>query len=293
MKDHNASWTQLWRHKVRWSCLILFLGCALVLAFGSQKVQASDHDDGETNIKARNLNLTDLFVFREDWHSGNAADQGHLVFVMNTNPRSLPRQPYYFNQHARYNFHVTRVNNVNDAQSGREDLRLEFSFGAPDSNGQQAITFNLHQVVDGVPFATLAGVPAGVSRTTPARPFLEGNDPVTNQFDFNGSTVSVFAGLREDPFYFDVTAFFKVRASLAGRTDGLGPIASPTLTNLGLNPGGFAADAGTAVDFAQGYNVNAIVARVPIALLQSDTGSETVFDVWETITIPKTIADFQ
>jgi len=55
-------------------------------------VVASDHDDGETNIKSRNTNLTDLYVFREDWETNSNADQGNLIFAMNTNPRSLPRQ---------------------------------------------------------------------------------------------------------------------------------------------------------------------------------------------------------
>ena len=64
-------------------------------AIGWVGVRASDHDDGETDKKSRSLNLTDLYVFREnDQDSGAAA--GNLVFIMGTNPRSVARQQYYF-----------------------------------------------------------------------------------------------------------------------------------------------------------------------------------------------------
>ncbi|MBI3924182.1 MAG: DUF4331 family protein [Armatimonadetes bacterium] len=260
-----------------------------------RQVDASDHDDGETNIKSRNLSLTDLYVFREDWQTGNAADNDNLILVMNTNPRSLPRQPYYFNPNALYNFSVSVVNNVNDAVNGREDLRFELAFGQPNAQGQQTINLNVHQVANGVPISTTTGVPAGgTALTTPARPLLNGvTPPVLNTFAVSGTNIDVFAGLREDPFFFDVEAFFKVRATLGPRTDSITPTTSPTLTNFGLNPGGFAGSAATSVDFAQGYNVNAIVVRVPIAFLRPLGGAQTTFDFWETITLPSNIAQFQ
>jgi hypothetical protein len=82
----------------------------------------------------------------------------------------------------------------------------------------------------------------------------------------------VFAGLREDPFFFDVEQFFRVRAGAAG----IGPA-------VGFKP------ANQAIDFAKGYNVNAIVARIPKSLLRG-TSNTDVFDVWETISVrdPKT-----
>ena len=50
-------------------------------------------------------------------------------------------------------------------------------------------------------------------------PITAGGTPIINQVKINGSTVGIFAGLREDPFFFDVDQFFRVRAGLAG----LGP----------------------------------------------------------------------
>lgn len=251
-----------------------------IVGLRSDRVKASDHDDGETNIKSRNASLTDLFVFREDWYTGVANDANNLIFIMGTNPRSLPRQHYYFNTNALYNFHVTRNANNNDAVSGREDLRFEFSFGAPDANNQQAIRFNVHNIANGVPTNTTLGV-ATNPVTTAARPLLAGtNTPVVNTFNVNGTNIDVFAGLREDPFFFDVEAYFRLRASLRGSN-------SPT----DVDPIGFAPNTAQSVDFAQGYNINAIVMRVPIAFLQAN--GETSFDAWETITMPGNITVYQ
>ncbi len=80
-----------------------------------------------------------------------------------------------------------------------------------------------------------------------------------------GSTLTVFAGLREDPFFFDVEQYFRVRAGLLG----LGP-------KVGFRKPG--------LDFAAGYGVNSIVVRVPRSFLQGKT-TVTTFDVWETISV--------
>jgi len=41
-------------------------------------------------------------------------------------------------------------------------------------------------------------------------------------------------------------------------------------------------NAASANDFAAGYNVNALVLRVPLTLL----GGTGIFDVWETVSLP-------
>ncbi len=264
-------------------------------------VKASDHDDGETRIKARNLNLTDLYVFREDWqtqaqsavaHAG--ADTGRMVFIMNTNPRSLPRQQYFFNTNAVYTFWVSRVANRDLTPTAVPDMAFDFNFGAPDTTtGAQSITLNLRRFVNGVQTGTVETLPAG---STVAPPLLSSVLPATQQ---NGTAVNaagnneirVFAGLREDPFFFDVDAFFRTRGVL-----GIGPAYAPVpvgnrsglIGNLG-NPVSTTANA---IDFAKGYNVNAIVMRVPIALL-SDGTNNRVFDVWETISVPESFAALQ
>lgn len=259
---------------------VLVMGLAVGIAGSFSQVRASDHDDGETGIKSRNLSLTDLYVFREDWHTGNAADAQNLIFVMGTNPRSLARQQYFFNTNASYNFHIGRQPNRNATVTGQEDLRMSFTFGAPDATSSQAISLTLSG--QGISNTTVSA-----GRTTPAPILLSNqtansaNTPVLNQATLNNRTVTVFAGLRQDPFFFDVLSYFRTRALVGGN------VTTPSV----LNPPGFG-NVSTSQDFAKGYNINAIVVRVPIALLQGPA-AETVFDVWETISLPSNIAQFQ
>jgi hypothetical protein len=222
-------------------------------------VTASDHDDGEADTKARALNLTDLYVFREKDQNPSVTDDS-LVFIMNTNPRSVARQQYAFSSNARYEFKVTRVRNKDDMATGKTDALLRFEFAAPDAKGQQAMT--------------ITGIRDGAQRTvrtnTEGQPIMTtplGAAPKLNQVavDSAGGGITVYAGLREDPFFFDVEQFFRVRAGLAG----LGP-------SVGFRSPG--------VDFTAGYNVNTVAVRVPMGWLASASDA-TTFDVWETISI--------
>ncbi|MBW4493880.1 MAG: DUF4331 domain-containing protein [Oscillatoria princeps RMCB-10] len=231
-------------------------------------LHASDHDDGEVTTKGRAVNLTDLYVFREK-DQNPAAAQDDLVLIMNTNPRSLPRQPYYFSNTARYEFHITRVADNNATPTGKSNLTLRFEFSPPDASGAQnmtvtAIRGNGTQKSNNL---TTTGAPI---RTTPLNTL-----PVLSTVSLGGSNLTVFAGLREDPFFFDVEQFFRVRAGALGR----GPAE-------GFRP------ANQAIDFTKGYNVNSIVVRVPKAFLQQKTGVNT-FDVWETISVKDDSGNYQ
>ncbi len=239
--------------------LIIALGMVLAFVVSPGFLRASDHDDGETDTKGRNMNLTDLYLFREiDQNPGAGVPAGDLVFVMNTNPRSVARQQYYFSTRARYEFHVTRIANNNDPATGKsKDVILRFEFGAP-SAAQQKIKVTV-----------ISGGLSTVRDTTdtggPILTTLINGAPILNTVDIKGHKLMIFAGLREDPFFFDVEQYFRVRAGALG----IGPAAGFR------SPG---------LDFAAGYNVNAIVVRVPLAFLQG-TSTATTFDVWETISV--------
>lgn len=231
----------------------LGLGLAATVGAGAVFVNASDHDDGESEIKGRNLNLTDLYVFRES-DQNPAASSDDLVLIMNTNPRSVAGQQYYFSTRAKYKFNISRVGNNDATPTGLSDVVLEFEFGAPKSNNQQ--DYKLTVIKDGKR-DVVRGQTTALNET-----------PILNSNTVDGSPVKVFAGLREDPFFFDVEQFFRVRAGALGK----GPAV------------GFR-DPATAVDFTTGYNVNAIAVQLPIALLQGSS-SATTFDVWMTVTLP-------
>jgi len=216
---------------------------------------ASNHDDGELDMKGRALHTTDFFVFREqDQNPGAAA--GDLVFIMNVNPRSLPRQEYNFSTNARYDIHVTRVMNNDATPTGKTDAMLRFEFGAPAKDGSQPI--KVTAVRNGVTSASAMGA----ARTTP---LAAAGAPIVTPVNLAGSTISVFAGLREDPFFFDVEQFFRVRAGALG----MGP-------KVGFRTPGY--------DFTAGYNILSIAVRVPRAWLAGST-SATTYDAWTTVSV--------
>jgi hypothetical protein len=249
-------------HLVRFSVAAIALATLATAIALPRLVVASDHDDGETSTKGRNVNLTDLYVFREKDQNANAKDDD-LVFVMNTNPRSVARQQYYFSNNARYEFHITRVANKDDIPTGKDDVILRFEFGKPAANAQQP--YQLSVIANGYKVGTVQGKTTALAANPQTAPII-------NSQMIGGNKVDVFAGLREDPFFFDVEQFFRVRAGAAGIGPAVG-FRSPD----------------KAIDFAKGYNVNTIVARVPKSLLKGNTKTD-VFDVWETISVrdPKT-----
>ncbi len=229
------------------------IAALLVATSFPKNLLASDHDDGEVDGKGRNLNLTDLYAFREKDQNSAAAD-GDLVLVMNTNPRSVARQQYFFSTNARYEFKLTQVADKDATPTGQEDVTLRFEFAPPNSQQQQQIKFTV--IKDG-----------RETSATNLRTTALNDRPLINQLSAGGSRLSVFAGLREDPFFFDVEQFFRVRSGALGT----GPA-------VGFRP------PNQALDFAKGYNVNTITVRVPQQFIQGSNGAK-VFDIWETISL--------
>jgi hypothetical protein len=236
---------------------------ALTSAISPSSLKASDHDDGDIDVRSRALSLTDLYVFREGDLNPNAKTDD-LILVMNTNPRSLARQQYYFSDKATYDFNITRVADKDSVPTGKPDVTLRFTFSPPDRNFQQQIT--LTTLFDGGRGGSQSFRGEGGRLVT--TPIFNASNPTVSQVSVNGSNLSVFAGLREDPFFFDVEQYFRVRAGAAG----FGP-------PMGFRP------ANQALDFTKGYNVNTIVVRVPRKFLQASTNA-TTFDVWLSLRIP-------
>lgn len=248
--------------------------------------QASDHDDGEADLKGRALNLTDHFAFK----SGT-----DLALVMYVNPRSLPTKQYALSTQARYEFHVTKVASKTAAPTGTNDFVFRFEAGAPNAAGVQALTLTV--LKDGAVVGTHTGASTDFATS-------QANTAVTtNMGTVGGIAVKYFVGMRADSFHFDVNRYFQVRGFLAARffggTGGAGnanatlaaTCAGQTLLQ-GIVGTGDTTD-GDAVnlwnppscapDFTKNYNVNAIVLNVPIAAL----GGGSVFDTWSTISVPE------
>lgn len=251
--------------------------CAATVGFmlGSGLATASDHDDiTPPGVQTTAPNLTDLYVFRkgEEQASSNNGDPATVVFIMNSYDRLPARQEAFFNTSARYEFHLSRISGdpSTTTPTAAEDAVLRLKFGNPNSNGQQKMTVTY--IADGEESVVRDTVGDTDILTTPLLDKGTGvTGTVANEISIKGETVKVFAGLRQDPFYFDVDKFFALRTDIANGDN--------VITNI------FGDDA-TAVDFTRGFNVLSVVVEVPRALLQGN-GSATTFDVWETISIPE------
>jgi len=247
--------------------------------------EASDHDDGDNDIKPRALNLTDHFAFK------SPANPDELVLIMYFNPRSLPGKAYFLSTIARYEFHVSKVASRTTAPTVKNDFVFRFEGKDPDATGAQPITLTVFK--DGAELGKHSGM---------STPYAASKANAFVQNDGTGSLAGMkyFVGMRADSFYFDVNRFFQVRAFLASRFfGGAGGVGNP---NAGLAAncegdaflqgiGGVDADGDAinlfnppqcAPDFTKNLNVTAIVLNVPISALGG-----TIFDTWSTISVKK------
>lgn len=252
-----------------------FLAAVSGFIIGSDLATASDHDDiTPPGVQTTAPNLTDLYVFRkgEEQATATGGDANTLVFIMNSADRLPARQEAFFNTSAHYEFHMSRISGdpSTTTPTSAEDAVLRVRFRAPDTNGQQRmiITYiadgnetTVSKTINSEDILTTALLDKGTGVT----------GTVANEVNIQGQTLKIFAGLRQDPFYFDVDKFFALRSDVANGDN--------TITNI-------FGDDNTALDFTRGFNVLSVVIEVPRSLLQG-SGSATTFDVWETISIPQ------
>jgi hypothetical protein len=247
---------------------------------------ASDHDDGETDIKARALNLSDHFAFK------SPGDATKLSLIMYFNPRSLPGKQYLLSTNARYELHVSKAATRTSAPTNTSDFKFSFQAGAAAANGVQPITLTTYK--DGAMVGTHTGM------TTAIAPSRAGTI-TENNGNTGGIDVRYFVGPRADSFNFDVVRFFQVRNFLAtrffGGPGGIGDATAGLANNcrgdafLGAELGGVSDNDNVnlwnppscAPDFTKNLNVTAIVLNVPIAQL----GGGAIFDTWSTISVLK------
>ena len=267
--------------------------CAVVAACTAlSAVQASDHDDGETDLKSRALNLSDHFAFKTPVGTPPAATD-KLALVMYLNPRSLPGRQYFLSSEARYEFHVAKVSGPRTAQAiPRDDFVFRFEASAPQANGTQFITLTVFR--DNM----IVGTHIGAS--TPFAASQAGMITTNNTAIDAVGGFQYFVGMRTDSFFFDVNRFFQVRAFLVrrffGGTNGLGDANAVLAANCEgdgflanvVAPGSDVDGDGVnlfnpptcAPDFTKNLNVTAIVLSVPKVFLGGN-----VFDTWSSISV--------
>jgi len=213
------------------------LAIALAGALIAYQSRAADHNDAPGAFTDNTLDITDIYAFRAP-----APNDTNVVLVMNVNP-FLAGSPTgnLFSTNGRYQIHI----DANDADLA-DNITATFTFTG-----------------------------AGASQTWR----LEGLTPtaMAGQVTYSGSTpivttqngIKVFAGLRDDPFFFDLGGFQAFVASPHDFVPGNG------LRPVGELP----------VDFFEGRNVASIVVEAPIRTLGVQPTSG-ILKVWASTSRP-------
>src|SRR5581483_2016996 len=208
--------------------ILLALGGALALALavvaGAAPASAADHGDAPLTKANHAEDIADVYAFN---------DGPNVAFAVTVNPLSMPGVAPTFDAAGLYQI---KIDNNGDAVA---DVTYNVTFGAPASDGTQNVT------VLKATGAAADGTSNGGTQLIAGKTTAATADPVVN----TKGSVKLFAGLRDDPFFFDLNAF---KAGLKFR-----------------NPGN---------DFFLGLNASAIVLSVPPSDFQA-SGS-TAASVW-------------
>jgi hypothetical protein len=209
--------------------IILIVLVALATTIGGFLL-ASDHIDAPA-VKNQTTDITDLFVF-------NGADTNNLVFVANTQGLLAPASTGA----AAFDPNTLIQVNIDNNGDNVEDLVIQAIYAGGKMNFYGPVV----PTVPGLKSQLEGAITASVSVTP-----YSASSPITAT-GTNG--IMVFAGPRDDPFFFDLNQY---HAILAGKATGFN------------NPGS---------DSFAGTNVMSVVVEVPKSLLKS-TGK---INVWLT-----------
>ncbi len=204
---------------------------ASILALGSvAAIMAADHIDSPS-VTGQTTDITDLYVFR-------GADPNNLVFVANTQGLLVPSATGA----AKFDANTVIEFNIDKDNDNIEDLVIQ---AKADGNGNMLIYGPIVPSEKGGRSKIEGDVTAQTAIS------VYGASP-TSGTGTNG--IKVFAGPRDDPFFFDLNQFKKIIAGTASSFN---------------NPG---------TDTFAGTNVMSIVIEVPKTLLGTISGGKV--NVW-------------
>jgi hypothetical protein len=231
---------------------------AIVVGAIRSRTLASDHADTAELVNRIGGDLTDVFIFPSPTNADNVVlvlDAHGLIPSGVTDVAFDPRILYQF-----------KIDNTGDAI---EDLVIQVVFGNPGSD-QPVYVAGPYK-----PFTT--GTTSIFARHHPTIGII-------NQAFHPVAGMHVFAGLRADPFFFDVGQFIQIfpdrGTPLSGKQVNLASIrAANTPQQPGFLP------AGQASDFLAGLNCLSIIVELPRASLAPPNGSPGVIRLWETTSV--------
>ncbi len=227
---------------------------ATVVAVVAGRSYASDHQDTPFVEANQRYDVNDVYAFP-------SPTAGRVVLVLGTSspltPAGTPTAAFGDESEVLYQL---KVDNTGDA---REDLVFQFTFTGPAGAQQVHVR------------GPIAPNAVGTANTLVGTAAMDG---AVGQTLGSAAGMQVFTGPRDDPFFIDLVAFFRV---LPDRKPENGPLSTITQGPLTFRP------PGQAVDFVQGFNDLAIVVELPIAALTAN-GARPRFGVWGTTSRSRT-----
>ena len=218
----------------------VLVAAALVAAVGGgiRNSSAADHVDAPGLMPPGGnlqLDITDVYAFR--------ARNGNTVLAMNVNGLTAAgKRPVFASgvptvSRTKAATYWLRVDNDGDATA---DVNLGISFSKPNGSGVQTMT------------VTRSGERLLTGTTSP------GKAVKVNR----AGAVRAYAGLRDDPFFFDLDGFINILSKESGKS--------------------FLGCTNPRTDFFAGKNVSAIVLELPAAMLRGDSSQ---IGVWGATTV--------
>ena len=233
---------------------------AIVAAAGLYAVHpaaASDHQDSPVTVSRPGADITDPYIFP------SPTNPNDVVVVMNVHPLIPSGQGLstFFDPQVVYqmNFDTKSENAQTPSPSITRNEVIQFSFGDPGPN--QSVT------VYGP-----AAAPTTDSTTTLVA--ASGSGKINAAFTAGG--MNVFAGAREDPFFFDLGQFLKILPDRNAGSTAPSCLPQP-LGGNGTCPQGFN---NPGSDTLKGYNVLSLVVELPRTQLEAGNGPKIAY--WTT-----------
>src|SRR6185369_373994 len=219
------------RNKIALVALALFVGCALIKT-PLPPADAADHAESTSVAGDPGADIADVFAFLDP------NDNSKVVLALDVEGFVVPSELLNLSFFAPDVTYRLEIENTGDAVP---DKRFDITFSPQTARNQpQTATIKLP---NGGTFTAPTTVQ---SLNAAANPFVVTTDP--------SSGASFFAGLTDDPFYFDIVGFNRfVSSVLAG---------NPNPAELQRGRDSFA-----------GYNIHMIAIEVPASMLRGTNGN--------------------
>jgi hypothetical protein len=228
---------------------VVALAAGSVLAV--RAVSASDHQDTPLVEFSPRFDINDVYAFPAP------GDPTRTVLALSTSSPLTPAQtPSVTFGTKDQQLYQIKIDNTGDA---REDLVFQITFTG--KSGKQKVTLRGPIAPNGV----------GTTNTLVGGRQIKG---YTNTVITDGN-IKLFAGPRDDPFFIDLEAFFRI---LPDRRPEAGPLSTITQGPLTFRDAG---GSNPAVDFVRGFNDLAIVIEVPTSAI-ANPATNGRFGVWAT-----------